>query len=167
MAPAPLDPSTLLLCSVGTGLVSAAANAINQICEVPYDSQMDRTKNRILVRGRILYCVLYFLYMVTVATFVRYKMWTYKAFVAISFPNGCKCSSLCINTTCLFCSGLISPLHALCFATVCSTTGIAMLYYGANGLAASLGAVNLLLYTCAYTPMKRLSIINTWVGSVG
>ncbi|XP_037777979.1 protoheme IX farnesyltransferase, mitochondrial-like isoform X2 [Penaeus monodon] len=50
MAPAPLDPSTLLLCSVGTGLVSAAANAINQICEVPYDSQMDRTKNRILVR---------------------------------------------------------------------------------------------------------------------
>lgn len=112
MAPAPLDPSTLLLCSVGTGLVSAAANAINQICEVPYDSQMDRTKNRILVRG------------------------------------------------------LISPLHALCFATVCSTTGIAMLYYGANGLAASLGAVNLLLYTCAYTPMKRFSIINTWVGSV-
>lgn len=52
MAPAPLDLTTLLCCSLGTGLVSAAANTINQFCEVPYDSQMDRTKNRILVRGQ-------------------------------------------------------------------------------------------------------------------
>ena len=42
-----------------------------------------------------------------------------------------------------------------------------MLYYGVNGYAASLGALNLLLYTSVYTPMKRMSIINTWVGSVG
>lgn len=41
-----------------------------------------------------------------------------------------------------------------------------MLHYGVNGLTASLGAANLLLYTCVYTPMKRYSILNTWVGSV-
>ena len=28
------------------------------------------------------------------------------------------------------------------------------------------GAATLLLYTSVYTPMKRLSILNTWVGSV-
>lgn len=31
MAPAPFDPSTFLYCTVGTGLCSAAANAINQV----------------------------------------------------------------------------------------------------------------------------------------
>ena len=28
------------------------------------------------------------------------------------------------------------------------------------------GAATLILYTSVYTPMKRLSIVNTWVGSV-
>lgn len=42
-----------------------------------------------------------------------------------------------------------------------------MLTIGANGLTAVLGGLNLLLYTCVYTPMKRRSIANTWVGSVG
>lgn len=63
--------------------------------------------------------------------------------------------------------GLVSPLHAISFAIVCSTTGIGMLYFGANGLAAALGAVNLVLYTSVYTPMKRLTIVNTWTGAVG
>lgn len=52
MAPAPFEPTTLLLSAMGTGMVSAAANSINQFLEVPFDSQMDRTKNRILVRGK-------------------------------------------------------------------------------------------------------------------
>lgn len=51
MAPAPFELSTFLLCSLGTGLVSGAANSINQFFEVPFDSQMSRTKNRVLVRG--------------------------------------------------------------------------------------------------------------------
>lgn len=112
MAPAPLEVTTLLLSAVGTGLVSASANSINQFLEVPFDSQMDRTKSRILVRG------------------------------------------------------LVTPLHAVSFAIVCGTAGIGMLYCGANGLAAALGAVNLVLYTCVYTPMKRLTILNTWLGAV-
>ena len=40
-----------------------------------------------------------------------------------------------------------------------------MLYFGVNPLTAGLGLFNLALYTLAYTPMKRLSVWNTWVGS--
>ncbi|KDR11312.1 protoheme IX farnesyltransferase, mitochondrial [Zootermopsis nevadensis] len=112
LAPEPFSLTTFILCSVGTGLVSCAANSVNQFFEVPFDSQMARTKNRVLVRG------------------------------------------------------LLTPLHALTFAATCSVMGLSTLYWGVNGLAAALGAANLILYTLVYTPMKRISIINTWIGSV-
>lgn len=51
MAPAPFELSTFVLCTVGTGLLSGAANSINQFFEVPFDAQMSRTKNRVLVKG--------------------------------------------------------------------------------------------------------------------
>ncbi|RZF34510.1 hypothetical protein LSTR_LSTR011752 [Laodelphax striatellus] len=112
MAPAPFDPVTFTLCSVGTGLLSCSANAVNQYHEVPFDAQMARTRNRLLVCGNI------------------------------------------------------TPLHALGFAAVCGTAGASLLYCGVNGLTMWLGLSNLVLYTCIYTPMKRVSILNTWVGSV-
>lgn len=59
-----------------------------------------------------------------------------------------------------------SPLHAVGFAGVTSLTGVAILMLGVNPLTAALGAFNLGLYTMAYTPLKRLSTVNTWVGSV-
>jgi len=62
---------------------------------------------------------------------------------------------------------LFSPLHALTFAATCSVVGLCTLYWGVNGLTAMLGATNLVLYTLVYTPLKRISILNTWVGSVG
>ena len=40
-------------CAVGTGLMSASANTLNQLLEVPYDSQMMRTQSRVLVLGRL------------------------------------------------------------------------------------------------------------------
>lgn len=55
MAPAPFDLATFILCGVGTGLVSGAANSINQYHEVPFDAQMSRTKNRVLVRSVLSY----------------------------------------------------------------------------------------------------------------
>lgn len=112
LAPAPFDLSTLLLCSAGTGLLSCAANSINQFFEVPFDSQMDRTKNRVLVRG------------------------------------------------------LVTPLHAVTFAAVCAVAGVSSLYWGVNGLTAALGITNLILYTSVYTPLKRISILNTWIGAI-
>lgn len=53
VAPAPFEWHTFTLCIVGTGLLSAAANSINQFHEVPFDAQMSRTKHRVLVCGRL------------------------------------------------------------------------------------------------------------------
>lgn len=61
----------------------------------------------------------------------------------------------------------IRPVHAVAFAAVSGIVGLSILYYEVNSLTAALGAVNLVLYTLVYTPMKRISILNTWVGSVG
>nr|CAG4646414.1 EOG090X09NT [Macrothrix elegans] len=112
MAPLPTDLATLAFCLVGTSLTSASANTINQFFEIPFDSQMARTSNRVLVRG------------------------------------------------------LLTPQHAFSFALASGITGLVILNYGVNGLCASLGALTLGLYTLVYTPMKRTSIANTWVGSV-
>ncbi|XP_072944433.1 protoheme IX farnesyltransferase, mitochondrial [Epargyreus clarus] len=112
LAPAPFAPATFALCAAGTGLVSAAANAINQYHEVPFDAQMARTKNRVLVKG------------------------------------------------------LLEPTHAIGFAAATAATGLTILCVGVNPLTAALGAGNLILYTSVYTPLKRMSILNTWLGSV-
>ncbi|XP_058446905.1 protoheme IX farnesyltransferase, mitochondrial [Malaya genurostris] len=112
MAPAPFELSTFLLCSLGTTLVSGAANSINQVIETSFDAQMARTRNRVLVKG------------------------------------------------------YLTRLHAVGFALGASTVGVSMLHYGVNDLTAVLGAANLILYTSIYTPMKRYSILNTWVGSL-
>ncbi|XP_032357896.1 protoheme IX farnesyltransferase, mitochondrial [Etheostoma spectabile] len=112
MAPVPFDPLIFFVSSLGTGLASCAANSINQYFEVPFDSNMNRTKNRPLVRGQI------------------------------------------------------SPLHAVSFALACGIPGVALLTLAVNPLTGFLGALNIFLYTCIYTPLKRLSITNTWVGAV-
>lgn len=52
------------------------------------------------------------------------------------------------------------------FALACGVPGITLLTLAVNPLTGLLGALNLFLYTCCYTPLKRLSITNTWVGAV-
>ncbi|KAL3877280.1 hypothetical protein ACJMK2_035012, partial [Sinanodonta woodiana] len=112
MAPGHFEWETLLMCTLGTALTSCAANSINQFLEVPFDSQMNRTKNRVLV------------------------------------------------------CGILSPLHALSFAALSGTMGLIILTLEVNSTTAMLGAFTLGLYTMVYTPMKRLCVANTWVGSV-
>lgn len=112
LAPGATVLSTFLLASLGTGLCSCSANSINQWLEVPFDSQMARTQNRVLVRG------------------------------------------------------LLSPTHVLLFGLGTGALGLSTLLLEVNGLTALLGGLNILLYTCAYTPLKRLSIVNTWAGSL-
>lgn len=112
IAPGVFDPGVLALTMLGTGLTSCAANALNQFLEIPYDSQMNRTKNRVLVRG------------------------------------------------------VLSPLHAVVFAVASGTLGLALLGLGVNPVTAWLGAANLGLYVGCYTPLKRCSIANTWLGSL-
>ena len=62
--------------------------------------------------------------------------------------------------------GLISPRGALLFAICSATLGTAALYYGVNPTVASLGAFNIFLYAGVYTPLKRISVLNTWVGAL-
>lgn len=112
MAPGPLSFQMAAYATIGTALASAAANTVNQILEVPFDSQMNRTKNRVLVRG-------------------------------------------CMST-----------FHAFSFAVATVSAGTLLLYTQVNGVCASLALLNFFLYTCVYTPLKRVSIINTWVGSL-
>lgn len=51
------------------------------------------------------------------------------------------------------------------YAVVCAGVGVTMLATLVNPLTAGLGLLNMMLYTMCYTPMKRLSITNTWVGA--
>nr|XP_026695727.1 protoheme IX farnesyltransferase, mitochondrial [Ciona intestinalis] len=53
LAPVTFDHSTFFFVTIGTALCSCAANTLNQIAEVPYDAQMDRTKGRPLVKAVI------------------------------------------------------------------------------------------------------------------
>ncbi|KAH9868491.1 Protoheme IX farnesyltransferase, mitochondrial [Plenodomus biglobosus] len=61
---------------------------------------------------------------------------------------------------------LISMRGATVFAVACGIVGVGALYYGVNPTTAFLGAANILLYAGVYTPMKRMSVLNTWVGAI-
>lgn len=61
---------------------------------------------------------------------------------------------------------LVTPRAALAFALATGAAGVASLYYGVNPTVAFLGALNIALYAAAYTPLKRVSVLNTWVGAV-
>lgn len=112
MTPTAASLPVLLSLTVGTALCITSANAYNQFVEPPYDAQMSRTRNRILVRKAI------------------------------------------------------SPFHAWSFASVTGLAGVGILAAAVNPLTAALGAANLVLYSSVYTPMKRMSIANTWVGAI-
>ncbi|KAK2586470.1 hypothetical protein KPH14_010742 [Odynerus spinipes] len=92
--------------------IRLTSNSVNQFFEVPFDAQMSRTKNRVLVLGQL------------------------------------------------------TPAYAVLFATISGVSGLSILYSQVNTVTALLGALNLVLYTLIYTPMKRVSILNTWVGSI-
>jgi len=63
-------------------------------------------------------------------------------------------------------TGRMSRMHALAFAVVTGVGGIYILSTKVNNITASLGAGNILLYAGVYTPLKQLSIVNTWIGAV-
>lgn len=62
--------------------------------------------------------------------------------------------------------GLISTRGAALFAVVSGAAGVLALYYGVNPTVAFLGGLNIFLYAGVYTPLKRISVINTWAGAV-
>ncbi|KAJ2902811.1 hypothetical protein MKZ38_000092 [Zalerion maritima] len=61
---------------------------------------------------------------------------------------------------------ILTKRAAVGFAVACALLGITSLYFGVNPTVSFLGAANIVIYAGIYTPMKRLSAINTWVGAV-
>ena len=61
---------------------------------------------------------------------------------------------------------LISPRNAYLFAALTAVAGTGILWFGVNPTTAVLGGGNIVLYAFVYTPLKRLSCVNTWVGAV-
>lgn len=62
--------------------------------------------------------------------------------------------------------GLIGRKGALIFAGLAGTIGVGSLHFGVNPTVAFLGGLNIFLYAGVYTPMKRVSVLNTWVGAI-
>ncbi len=63
-------------------------------------------------------------------------------------------------------SGQVEPVFALVLGLVFSVGGLMYLAWVVNALTAVLGAVALISYVLVYTPLKRLTPLNTLVGAV-
>lgn len=62
--------------------------------------------------------------------------------------------------------GLVSHRATVIFAAATAVSGLFLLYVGTNPTVTALSAANIVLYAFVYTPLKRLHVINTWVGAV-
>jgi protoheme IX farnesyltransferase len=63
-------------------------------------------------------------------------------------------------------SGKVSPAHALLFGSALSVSGLVYLFTLINFLTGLFGLTTLLGYTLVYTPLKKLTPLNTLVGAV-
>ncbi|HYC59245.1 MAG TPA: heme o synthase [Thermoanaerobaculia bacterium] len=102
----------LLHTLLGTALVAAGTNALNQYVEREHDARMHRTRTRPLPAGRI------------------------------------------------------TPRAALVFSSGIAIIGTVYLGLAVNWLTAALGAFTLASYIFVYTPLKRVSTLNTIIGAV-
>lgn len=62
--------------------------------------------------------------------------------------------------------GLVTGRAAVLFAIATAAVGLGLLYVGTNPTVTGLSAANIALYAFVYTPLKRMHVINTWVGAV-
>ena len=111
-APNHVDGALMLHALLGTALVAAGTNALNQYMEREHDARMHRTRTRPLPAGRI------------------------------------------------------TPRAALIFSSAISVIGTVYLALFVNWLTAALGAFTLTTYIFVYTPLKRISTINTLIGAI-
>lgn len=63
-------------------------------------------------------------------------------------------------------AGRLSVPEAMAFAVLTALAGTAHLWLFVNGLSASLAVLTLLIYVTVYTPLKRLTWLNTLFGAV-
>jgi protoheme IX farnesyltransferase len=107
-----VDGMLLLHTLLGTALVAAGTNALNQYVEREHDARMHRTRTRPLPAGRI------------------------------------------------------TPRAALAFSSGIAIVGTLYLAVAVNWLTAALGAFTFASYIFVYTPLKRISTINTLIGAI-
>jgi len=63
-------------------------------------------------------------------------------------------------------AGRVQPIEALAYGVFLGVGGVAILSFFVNPLTAILGAITLLTYLFVYTPMKRISSLNTVIGAI-
>jgi heme o synthase len=63
-------------------------------------------------------------------------------------------------------SGWMQPMTAMLFGGVCAVAGLVYLALLVNSLTAALGAISLTSYLFIYTPLKRVTWLNTVVGAI-
>ncbi len=63
-------------------------------------------------------------------------------------------------------AGRVSPAEATTYGVTLAAAGLACLAVAVNPLTAGIGAVTLLSYLAVYTPLKRVTTLNTVVGAV-
>lgn len=63
-------------------------------------------------------------------------------------------------------AGRISPMEGLVFGMILCLSGIGLLAYAVNPVAAALTAATVLLYVLAYTPLKRVTPLATELGAI-
>ncbi|KAK0382713.1 hypothetical protein NLU13_9809 [Sarocladium strictum] len=61
---------------------------------------------------------------------------------------------------------LIPTRSAVVFGILAGAIGVGSLYFGVNPTVSALGLANIVLYAGVYTPMKRVSVLNTWIGAI-
>lgn len=63
-------------------------------------------------------------------------------------------------------SGRVGVAAAAAYAAVTGLAGVSLLAVETNETACALGAANIVLYSAVYTPLKAISVANTWIGAV-
>lgn len=63
-------------------------------------------------------------------------------------------------------SRIISLPYAFILSSFVGIAGVSYLYYFVSGISSLIAASTIMLYAGIYTPMKRYSIANTWIGSI-
>ncbi len=63
-------------------------------------------------------------------------------------------------------AGRLTPLEVLVFGTVVSVAGVVYLALAVNMLTGILGSITIVSYLLLYTPLKRLTTLNTLVGAI-
>jgi heme o synthase len=61
---------------------------------------------------------------------------------------------------------ILTPFAAFNWSVLTGASGLAILAVGVNPVASALAGLTIALYAGVYTPLKRISIVNTWIGAL-